>query len=331
MVTSNMPIISIIIPVYNVAAYLPTCIESVQNQSFKEIEILLVNDGSTDDSPQICDQYALGDSRIRVIHQKNRGVSCARNAGIDVAQGHYITFVDSDDWVAPDYLRLLYEALQNTPEASISFCEYYNVKDGVETINAPFNESRIYKANEAIGELYQDQKIKNYIWGKLYRKVLFENIRFPEDRSICEDMAILYLLFYAAGTIIHIPAPAYYYLTRSDSSLNSRYDVEKSYQYFLARTEMCLFIREKNILPEKKKRIHNEKNLFRYGIHLLNRLIRTKSLSANQQMVKDLFDKLQLFDNLTLNDIGLVYYLKRKLIYSNFPLYCRIYKIFRRK
>lgn len=324
-----MPLISFIIPVYNVEGYLPECIESLQKQHHQEIEIILVDDGSTDTSPRICDQYALSDERIRVIHQANRGVSHARNVGIEAAKGEYLTFVDSDDWVSPDYVRLLVDVFGEHPQACISMCELCRVENGIETIQNTFTEKRIYSKEAAISLLCEDKELKNYTCAKLYRRALFATIRFPEDRSICEDMAILYQLFYLAKEIVHIPAPAYYYRAREGSSLSSQRTPEKDYPYFLSGYEMALFIREKNLFPER--RLSFERTILSRGIHLLHRCFRTSNPKSYTYIIEDTLSKIHSFDNWGWVDIGLTNYLRRKLLYTSFPMYSGLYHFFRNR
>lgn len=322
-----MPRVSFIVPVYNVAGYLPKCIESLQKQRLQEIEIILINDGSTDASARICEQYARWDERIRVIHQANGGVSRARNAGIEAAKGAYLTFVDSDDWVSPDYASLLLEALQEHPQAGISVCELFRVENGVETVCNPFVGKKLYDSETAIYLLCEDKELKNYVWAKLYRRDLFDTIRFPEERCICEDMAVLYQLCYLAGQVIHISTPAYYYVARPDSSLSQQRTPEKDYPYFLSGYEMALFIREKNLFP--KKRLFFERMILSRGIHLLHRCFRTEHPPLYKQIMEDTRAKIHSFDHWGMADIGLIYSLRRKLLYSSFAAYARLYHFFR--
>ena len=319
-----MPTVSFIVPVYNVETYLPKCIESILDQTFNDIEIILIDDGSTDNSGNICDKYQILDSRIQVIHQSNQGVSHTRNVGIEQAKGKYIGFIDSDDRVSNNYAEILLKAINRDTEIDISFCEYYIVKDDLPVVHTMNSSDMIYNNETGIYLLCQDKEIKNYVWGKLFKKKLFASIRFPEDRNMCEDMAILYKVFYLARKICHIQTPAYYYQVRTDSSINSGWSPVKAYHYFLGGFEQSLFLREKNILRNKQTKF--ECMLLRRGIHLIHHLIKMKDYRQYEYIVNDVIEKIKAYDNLRIYDIGIVYYLKNKIIHSAFKAYSLIYR-----
>ena len=183
-------LVSVIIPVYNTEKYLSRCIKSVLYSEYKNIEIILVDDGSIDSSGLICDSFAKEDDRIRVIHKSNGGLSSARNAGIDIAKGEYITFIDSDDYIHQKYIGYLLELLQMN-KCNISQCE-------LETgCNETFTNRRIRRKETVytINNLFKDRKIKIIACAKLYKSELFETIRFPLDR-INEDEFVTYQLLY---------------------------------------------------------------------------------------------------------------------------------------
>lgn len=172
------PLISIIIPVYNVAPFLSQCIQSVLDQTYTHLEVIIVDDGSTDESPAICDKFAKLDTRIKVIHKKNGGQSDARNAGLDIASGDLIGFVDSDDWIENDMYETLYNLLSKY-QADISACAHY-IEYGTK-IKAAFESKEIITFNhkDAMMALIKDKIIRNYVWEKLYKRELFNNLRFP--------------------------------------------------------------------------------------------------------------------------------------------------------
>ena len=165
----SVPEITVVVPVYNVQAYLPKCIDSLLAQTFGEIEIILVDDGSTDASGAVCDSYAERDSRIRVVHQRNAGVSGARNAGIRLARGRYLGFVDSDDWVDRDFCRTLYRGATDYG-ADISICSYYEVGEQGMRCGASGDggDTVVYDRREALRLLYEDSLIRSYFWDKLF-------------------------------------------------------------------------------------------------------------------------------------------------------------------
>lgn len=182
--------ISVIVPIYNVEEYLSTCIESILNQTYKNLEILLIDDGSTDNSGKICDMYAKRDSRCIVIHQLNKGLSGARNTGLDYATGEYISFVDGDDYIHPQMLEILYEALQKGDyDFSMALYKEVYVKENVLFIsNYTFQE---FDQDQLIYGLYNtSRKRNNYsemnfhvVWNKLYKKKLINNTYFVQTSA----------------------------------------------------------------------------------------------------------------------------------------------------
>ncbi|MBO4894986.1 MAG: glycosyltransferase [Clostridia bacterium] len=209
--------ISVIIPVYKVEPYLRRCVDSVIAQTYKNLEIILVDDGSPDNCGRICDEYALKDSRIKVIHQENRGQSAARNIGLDNATGDYIGFVDSDDYIEPNMYEKLYESL-SINNADISICNFEQVGSLNKVIlaDSPITDELLTK-QDAFSKL-TDKRLWYYlvIWNKLYKKNIFSSLRFPEGK-ICEDNYIIHEVFDNAETIVSVKEILYYYFYRADS------------------------------------------------------------------------------------------------------------------
>lgn len=212
--------ISVIVPVYNVKNYIVNCVESIISQTYRDIEIILVDDGSTDGSGEICDDYALKDERIRVIHKKNGGLSDARNVAIDVAKGQQMTFIDGDDYVHPKMLEILLEKLESR-NADIVTCRFRMVSEE-ETIpeEAGFCgkafedvETRIYNRDEAISSL---DEIYVIACCKLYRSELFRELRYPKGKYH-EDEYMIHRLLYEAKTVVCVDAELYYYVQRTGS------------------------------------------------------------------------------------------------------------------
>ncbi len=220
--------ISIIIPVYGVEQYLKRCVDSVRNQTYRNLEIFLVDDGSPDMCPQICDEYAKIDERIIVIHKKNGGLSSARNAALDAATGSFILCVDSDDYIHPQAVEKLYNACI-TYDTDISIGLHYVEKGEHLLIEDPIiDEVELYNSFEGLYTLISDKKMRNYAWNKLYKSELFEDVRYPEGKSY-EDIATTYLLFHKARKICRIPEYLYYYQIRIDS-ISSSVNEEKWYR-----------------------------------------------------------------------------------------------------
>lgn len=208
--------ISIIIPIYNVEKYLLACVESILQQTYKNLEVILVDDGSPDRCPVICDELAQKDDRIRVIHQKNKGLSGARNMGIDNAQGDYLIFIDSDDTVEQTLVEELYTYAEKWDCAIVACGRNYIFEDGQIVCKIAHDESKVYGFEEAIQEMNSFRLFDMSAWAKIYRKELFEDIRFPEGK-LSEDYYIMYKLFDKAQTIGYVAKPLYNYLQRQSS------------------------------------------------------------------------------------------------------------------
>lgn len=207
--------ITVIVPAYNVSAYLEKCVHSVITQTYKNLEIILVNDGSTDHTDVICDRLSRSDSRIKVIHQPNQGLSMARNNGMKLATGQFLTFIDSDDWMEEDMLEVLYNNLIAN-DADISICSYtFEKNDG----STPYKEDstiNVLGKYEALSELIINVNIKDYAWGKLYNTKLFENVDYPE-RTYFEDIYTTYKLFAKSDKIVVQNLPKYHYRIHAES------------------------------------------------------------------------------------------------------------------
>lgn len=220
----NNPLISVIIPVYNVEKYLHRCLGSVIAQTYQNLEIICVDDGSTDCSGEICEQYALKDHRVKVFHQENQGVSAARNKGLDIATGEYIAFIDSDDYIQNDMFEQLYRELLKSG-ASYVICGY-NVVDPNGVI---LDIHSVDKKTECSGErglrqhYYHSNGKENFVtvWGKLFSKKIFENLRFKE--KICyEDIHLMPYLMLQAKSVLLIPYVGYNYVQNCNSIMNKR-------------------------------------------------------------------------------------------------------------
>ncbi|MFV8352512.1 glycosyltransferase family 2 protein [Flavobacterium sp. XS2P14] len=217
-------LISVVVPVYKVENYLNRCIDSILSQTYKNIELILINDGSPDNSPAICDAYASENSCVKVIHKENEGVSAARNKGIEIAKGKYIAFIDSDDYICKGYLSTLMFMLSNS-EAQLSVCGYKKVFDSkVDKIKVS-NDFEIIPDLLAMDMLLNDQS-KCTPWGKLYNINLFKEVRFPEGK-LMEDMFVMPLLFKKAKLIAISTEELYYYNQEGESITRSSFNYKK--------------------------------------------------------------------------------------------------------
>lgn len=212
-------LISVIVPVYKVEKYLEKCIESIIKQTYTNLQIILVDDGSPDNCGKICDEYAKKDSRIEVIHKINGGLSDARNVGINRANGRYIGFVDSDDYIKEDMYEKLINLIKEY-DADISICNLYDVIDGNECIRNKDNGIHEYSRIDILKEILLDKNIQSYAWNKLYKKELFDEIKYPIGKKY-EDIGTTFYLFEKCNKIVVTSEPEYYYLKRADSLVNN--------------------------------------------------------------------------------------------------------------
>lgn len=233
-----MELISVIVPVYKVEPYLDKCISSIVNQTYKNLEIILVDDGSPDNCPAMCDAWAEKDSRIRVLHQRNQGGGAARNAGLDLTSGSLIAFVDSDDYIAPDMYAHLYELLKSG--ADIAECSYVEVA-GNDAVFACGYETRSYTAQEAMAEHIQDRVFRQLIWNKLYRRQMADGVRFPANKKI-DDEFFTYRALGNANTLIHSTKVCYAYRQQPESVMHSM-PISKRIQAVEAKTQRHTYIK----------------------------------------------------------------------------------------
>ena len=249
MKTNNNGLISIIVPVYNVEKYLNRCVDSIVNQTYKNIEIILVDDGSKDRSGEICDFYAKNDDRIQVIHKKNGGLSDARNHGIKIAKGAYISFVDSDDWIEED----IYEKCMNSNKKYnadiINFAIQINHSDG-KFYNQSIKKEKILYDNEGLIYLNTFKNLDISACNKIFRTSLFNDIEFPFGK-LCEDCYIMFKLFHKAKSVLVTPYIGYHYFKRKGSitiseniNLDYLYAYEEQMNYFRENIPELLFIAE---------------------------------------------------------------------------------------
>lgn len=219
-------LISVIIPVYNVEKYLRKCLDSIVGQTYEKLEMILVDDGSTDSSGSICDEYAGRDKRIRVIHKENGGLSDARNAGLDICTGEYITFIDSDDFVSRDYARILLEmAVKHSADITVCADEYiYYDSRGKETRKGrPYKKFKGEKAmtgDEALSCALRQEFFDLSACAKLYKKKCFEGIRFPKG-CISEDIGTVYKPLLMAQKAVFTSLPLYFYVQRQGSIMHT--------------------------------------------------------------------------------------------------------------
>lgn len=219
------PKISIIVPVYGVEKYVNRCIQSIVNQTYKNIEIILVDDGSPDNCPLICDEWAKEDLRIKVIHKKNGGLSDARNVGLQIASGELIGFVDSDDWISEDMYQLLYEDMVNN-DSDISACGVKIIwEDNKFELLTP-EGSYLFNQQEAMEAIIKETKLKQPVVYKLYKSDLIKDIMFPVGKYH-EDVFWSYKAIGKAHKVSIFDTPCYFYFQRKNSIMGSTYSLKR--------------------------------------------------------------------------------------------------------
>ena len=250
----NSELISIVVPVYNVENYLSNCINSILNQKYENIEIIIVDDGSTDNSGNICDNYSKKDKRIKVIHKKNGGLADARNVGIKYATGKYLGFLDSDDYIHPDFYDCLYKLIVNN-ESDISECQFLRVSvDKMNHVQDILNEeNNKLKCNitidsniESLKKLY-GPRLKPYIkkvvvWNKLYKKSLFDNIVFPIGK-LHEDEFTTYKVLYKSRKIVSTNRYLHGYMQTNNSIMRQEISFKRVMDNLKAYEEAAYFFK----------------------------------------------------------------------------------------
>lgn len=233
--------ISIIVPVYNVEDFLYKCVSSIMNQTYKNLEIILVNDGSTDGSLIICNELKVSDSRIKVINKFNGGLSSARNAGLEIATGELISFIDSDDWIEPDFIELLYNGIV-IYDADISVVHFTRVRDfnKIEFSTTTQNSWLVFDRFHAMETLFSNNLIGYSAVNKLYKRYLFTEIRYPEGR-IMEDKGTTYKLVHKVNKVVVNKSPKYHYYLRMNSIIRSKFN-SKYFDSIMIHEEIIEFI-----------------------------------------------------------------------------------------
>ncbi|SFS97757.1 glycosyltransferase family 2 protein [Sphingobacterium wenxiniae] len=290
-----MDLISVIIPIYNVEAYLRECLDAVINQSYTNLEIILINDGSTDSSSLICEEYAKVDHRIVIINQENAGPSAARNSGLEKSTGAYIAFIDSDDAVHSDLFTVLYNKIEH---ADIAVCDYLRFEDKIPiTVTAPMNvdtvEIKKCSGREMNLSLF-DNKVNLLaivVWAKLYRRQLWETVRYPVGR-LHEDEAVIHKIYAQANNVHIVALKLFFYRDREGSITNSKAlkSVLDSYEAFKGR---AAFFAEKGD-AELMGKSYNAQMATLLRLEISNQDPLLVSLSISDILKEDLYYRVKL-------------------------------------
>ena len=320
----NRPIISIIVPVYNVESYLERCIESILNQSFKEFELILVNDGSTDGCKDICNEYKTKDKRIKVIHKENGGLSSARNAGLDIARGKYIGFVDSDDFINKDMYKILFDTIQAN-NSDMVICDYYKVNEDdinkFRNIKCSCENIEVKNLNklESIDNLFLTGEKFIFAWNKLYKRELFNDLRYEKGR-IYEDEYLAHRILYKCNKVSIIEAKIYYYVQRKGSLINSPFTVRRFDKVYAIKDRVD-FLREKKLtnLEDKAEKTFIDYFVWNYFVAYQ----RLENIESELKILKKMFNRV-FFKSLDNKFISLKEKLTLVLLYLSSKLYNKL-------
>ena len=230
-----MPLVSILVPVYNVEKYIEKCLKSLLEQTYPEIEIILINDGSTDSSLEICQTYAKQYENIHVYSYENKGISTTRNRALDKMNGDYLMFVDSDDFLEKHAISKMMERMQQT-QSDIVMCGFVMDYFKVIPLYRPVARKRVYEPLETLHDMIQNKGINNYPWAKLYARSTFKGVRFPENTYGFEDTRTIFKAIIQSHKVATMPNRYYHYVQRRGSitnrmSLETVLDMKKAYQY----------------------------------------------------------------------------------------------------
>lgn len=315
------PLISIIIPVYNGGQYLRPCLDSVLNQTCQEWELLLIDDGSTDDSGAVCDEYA-ADSRVTVVHKQNGGQAAARNDGMAMAHGQFISFVDCDDWLEPDMYATMMATLDRE-DADIVISGYTEeYKDYSKEVNTDGMEVT-YEAQEALKMVLQG-RIGSYLWSMLFRREVVQE-RMP-DLNPYEDHATIFKWISHARRVVVMPRAFYHYRQLGNSSLHS-YNPKNGNHFFLAIKERYHYIAEHHLLPDWEA--ENRRLYLRGCIKLTKDLARMPDYDEQlRSIILDVRNELQAFLPVSRKDVGgMKYYIRLRLLLADVDLYVRLLRL----
>lgn len=298
-----MILVSVIVPVYNNEKYIKRCINSILAQTYNNIEVILIDDGSSDKSGLICDEFSSKDNRIKVIHQKNQGVSVARNVGIVTSRGEYLVFVDSDDYISKDLVEKCVDSVSDSNEIIMfDYIEDYEIKQVKKRLNNQYCSDY-----ESIIKGIMWDKIPSYPWNKFYKRELWDTIKYPENINF-EDLAVMPQIFLKAKNIRYIKEHLYYYNCANNSSITSSINSKNKYGMFISFYNRFKLAEKMNMYDLV---VHNNCRYIKsavtaYGLNTID-----NKLSKNQiEYLQDCLAKSRIGN---LNDIGMKY---KVLFYS---------------
>lgn len=317
-----MPNISVIVPVYKVEDYLDRCVQSILAQTYKDFELILIDDGSPDNCGAMCDRWAKADSRITVIHQENGGLSAARNAGLDWAfansTSRWITFIDSDDWIHPEMLRLLLEAAERE-QVKVTICGYEETKGETPQVKPETLKPEIWQA----GDFYCQRFISATIaCAKLYRKDCFRDVRYPVGK-LHEDEFVTYRLLFAQEKLVYIPAPLYFYYFNPMSITKNSWSPKRLHAWEAYDQQLRFFEdlgREDLVRFRIQGYLENARVNLEQAQKAANASDLTKEIETIQQKIHDLIP-------LAWKHGCIAFWPEFDLLYEYYPLQTRVYRL----
>ena len=262
---NNQYCLSVIVPCYNIESYLEECLDSLRKQTYEHLQVILVDDGSTDSTGKICDRIACNDNRFKVVHTKNNGSSVARQRGLMLCDTEYVTFVDADDFIHLDtYTILMNDILQNKNVDIMVYgvADFISGKISHRSNNTISTDYEVIEKTNAVLRILDDEEWKSYMFNKIYRKFLFNGITFPIGRSLDEDISIMHTIFHHAKTILYNPSEFYYYRHREGSiclSFDLHNMCKKSFDRIAARWERLQFVESH---PEYHAVLNKQRNIY---------------------------------------------------------------------
>lgn len=314
--------ISVILPIYKVENYLEQCIQSVVQQTYENLEIILVDDGSPDRCPEICEQWAKKDSRIQVIHKKNGGLSDARNAGLKSAGGEYVAFIDSDDWIAVTMFEQAMQALeaQNADIAAVNV--YYAYEDGKKDVRNPEVDKLVYTNIEAMQKLLEETVFQQTVWNKVYRRERIQDLEFPKGK-LNEDEYWSYLAFARAQKAVYVNAPLYYYRQR-EGSIMAAFNLRRldGLEARMQRLEY-LNVHYPELVLEEKLRLYKACIYFYQCVLKIND---TEQREKGKQIVRNHMQKI-VFSKTELKQYAAKDRMAIMASQKNLDLYCKLHKV----
>lgn len=248
---NNKPLLSVIIPVYNTAKYIEKCLDSVLNQSYSNLQVIIIDDGSTDESLSFCCKYASKDKRITLIKSKNKGAAGARNIALKYVKGDYLTFVDSDDWVDLESYSTMMNSILSS-HSDIVLCGRFNVNDNSVSDGFNIDDTHIFKGVELLKKMMNYDRCDFALWDKIYKSYLWNNITFPTGFT-CEDIPVLYDLFLKASSVISVGKRLYYHVYHNKSVSAQRFSEHVfDFEFFTYRILKDCEDNHKDLLEDAK-------------------------------------------------------------------------------